>query len=155
MISCAWVTKRAMEMVETRNSSGLWKASAAAIACVLVSSCVSDTLSTQDTAPQPLAQTETVNYDPAQRELAVQEIRAKVDAPGSGQLTSAYVTNDGPTTPLTAQEQADKIAELEQSANQNSGSVSDAELAAKQQSIRDLRNQAKTHYNSAVNTIKN
>ncbi len=153
MISCAWVTKRAMEMVETPKSSGLWKISAAAFACVLVSACVSDTLSTQNTAPQPLA--ETPSYDPAQRELAVQEIRAKADAPASGQLTSAYVTNDGPTTPLTAQEQADKIAELSQSADQNSSSVPDAELEAKQQSIRDLRNQAKTHYNSAVNTIKN
>jgi len=131
------------------------KACAAALASLLLSACVSDTLSTQNTAPQPLAQSEPVNYDPVQRDQAVAEIRAKADASGNGEFTNAYVTNDGPSTPLSAQEQAEKIAELEQSAGQNSASVTDAELASKQQSIRDLRNQAKTHYNSALNTIKN
>jgi len=147
--------ERANRMTNRVLDTRLTKVSAAAIASILLSACVGDTLSQQNTAPQTLAQPETVRYDPAQREQAIAEIRAKADAPGSEQLTNAYVTNDGPTTPLSSQEQAEKIAELEQSANQNSSSVTDDELAAKQQSIRDLRNQAKTHYNSAVNTIKN
>lgn len=142
-------------MINKRKTLRRLNAATAIVACVLLSACVSETLSTQNTAPQPLAQTETLRYDQAQREQAIAEIRAKSDAPGSGQLTSAYVTNDGATTPLSAEEQAAKIAELEQSASQNSGSVPDAELAAKQQSIQDLRNQAKTHYDSAINTIKN
>ncbi len=142
-------------MVEKQSKIGRFRLGAAVFASVALSACVSDTLSTQNTAPQPLAQNETPSYDPAQRDQAIAEIRAKADAPGSGQLTSAYVTNDGPTKPLTAQEQAEKIAELEQSAAQNDQSVTDDELAAKQRSIRELRRQANSHYNNAVNTIKN
>ena len=120
---------------------------------VALSAYVSDTLSQQDTQPQTLA--EQPSYDPAQRQQAVAEIREKSTQPGSGELTSAYVTNDGPTAPLTPEEQAAKIAELERSANTNASNVSDAELAAKQQSIQDLRNKARTHYDSTINSIQN
>jgi len=104
------------------------------------SACVSDTLS---------------QHNPAQREQAIAEIREKAEQPGSGQLTNAYVAADGPAEPLTPQEQDRKINELEKAAQQNNASVSDAELAAKQRSIRELRSQARNHYKDAVNTIKN
>lgn len=126
----------------------------ALVACVALSACVSDTLSQQNTQPQTLASSPP-SYDPAQRADAVADIRTKAAQPGSGELTSAYITNDGPTAPLTPQEQAAKIAELERTATANTGSVSDAELAEKQRSIQDLRNKAKTHYNSTVNSIQN
>lgn len=115
--------------------------------------CVSNTLSEQNTQPTPAQAS--VSYDPAQRAAAVEEIRAKAAQPGSGELTNAYADGDGPNQPLTPEQQAAKIAELEGSAAANSANVSDAELAAKQQSIRNLRSQAKSHYNSAVNSIKN
>jgi len=119
------------------------------------SACVSDTLSQQDTQPQPIAEQKPPTYDPAQREQAIAEIREKAEQPGSGQLTNAYVAADGPAEPLTPQEQDRKINELEKAAQQNNASVSDAELAAKQRSIRELRSQARNHYKDAVNTIKN
>jgi hypothetical protein len=136
-------------------NSRLAKKGIAAIAFMLVSGCVSDTLSQQGTQPQPLAEQKTPSYDPVQRDQAVAEIRQKAAQSGSGELTSAYVTNDGPTTPMSPEEQAAKISELEGSAAQNTASVQDAELASKQQSIQQLRNEAKTHYNNAVSTIKN
>ena len=116
--------------------------------------CVSDTLSQQNTQPKPITAQNT-SYDPIARENAVAEIRAKAADSGSGELTSAYVTNDGPTSPLSPEEQAAKIAELEQSAGNNSGQISDDELNATQQSIKDLQNKARTHYNSALNSIQN
>lgn len=141
-------------MVSTLTRISL-KAGILALAAFALSACVSDTLSQQNTQPQTLAEQKTPNYDPEQRAQAVEEIRAKAEQPGSGELTSAYITNDGPTEPLSQEEKDAKIAELEESAAQNSNSVADAELAAKQNSIRDLQNQAKTHYNNAVNNIKN
>lgn len=119
------------------------------------SGCVSDTLSQQNTQPQPLATNASASYDPAQREQAIAEIRAKAENANSGELTNAYATNDGPTTPLTAEEQAAKIAELERNAATNQTTVTDAELASKQRSINDLRNKAKSHYNNAINSIAN
>lgn len=120
-----------------------------------VSGCVSDTLSQQNTQPQPLATNTSPSFDPAQREQAIAEIRAKAENADSGELTSAYVTNDGPTTPLSAEEQAVKIAELERNATTNQTNVTDAELASKQQSINELRSKAKSHYNSAIKSIAN
>ncbi len=122
---------------------------------VVLTGCVSDTLSQQNTQPQPLATSVSTSYDPAQREQAISEIRAKAENANSGELTNAYATNDGPTTPLTAEEQAAKIAELERNAATNQGSVTDAELAAKQNSINELRSKARSHYDNALNTIAN
>ena len=56
---------------------------------------------------------------------------------------------------MTESEQAARISELEQSADRNASIVSDAELAEKQRSIRELQQKARNHYNNAVNTIKN
>ena len=120
----------------------------------LLGACVSDTLSRQDTSTQ-LAEPSNASYDPAQREAAIQEIRAKAAQPGSGELTNAYTDGNGPNEPLTPEEQAAKIAELEGSAAANSASVTDAEVAKKQQSIKNLQSRARTHYNSTVNSITN
>lgn len=122
---------------------------------LMVSACVSDTLSTQGTAPQPLAEQKPPTYDPIQRDQAVAEIREKAAQPGSGELTNAYAVANGPNEPLTAAEQQARINELERNAAQNSASVSDAELAAKQRSIQELQGQARSHYNNAVNQIQN
>ena len=117
----------------------------------LLSGCVSDTLSTQDT--QPLA--ETPSYDPVQRDQAVAEIRQKAAQPGSGQLTNAFADPVSPNQPLSAAEQAERINELEQNAIQNAANVPDAEMAAKQQSIKDLQEKARSHYDNAVDSIQN
>ena len=123
---------------------------------LLLSACVSDTLSTVDTQPQPIAQTqETPDFDPIQREQAIAEIRDKAAQPGSGELTNAFAEPDSPNEPMTPQEQAARIAEMERSAERNSGTISDAELAEKQRSIRELQEKAKNHYGNALNTIQN
>ena len=147
------------------------------VAASLLTGCVStaDTLSSVNTQPTPeplqsngtgaTVQTasiqtegtgsEEVKYDPAQRAQAVAEIRAKSANANSGVPTNAFAQADGPNSPLSAEEQAAKIAELENSANRNNSSITDAELAAKQRSIKELQQKAKTHYNSAINNIKN
>ena len=117
----------------------------------MLSGCVSDTLSVQNTQPEPVA----LRYDPAQRQQAINEIRQKAEQPGSGQLTDAYFTSNGSTTLMTAEQQAARIRELEANAAQNGQTASDAELAAKQQSIRELRSQARSHYNNALRRIEN
>ena len=123
------------------------------IAGLVLSACVSDTLSTTDTQPQPLA--ENVSYDPEQREQAIAEIREKADQPGSGELTNAFAEQDGPNEPMQASEQAELINQLEQNAQQNADTVTDAELAEKQRSIRELQQKARNHYDSAVSNIQN
>ncbi len=121
----------------------------------LASACVSDTLSNVDTTPQPLAAEKPPSYDPVQREQAIAEIRAKAEQPGSGELTSPYVEANGPNEPFTPAEQAAKIAELENTSRQNDVVVTDAELAEKQRSIRELQKKANSHYGNAVKQIKN
>ena len=137
------------------NIKILLRKAPALLALVMISACVSDTLSQQNLAPEPIAEQNQPSYDPAQREQAIAEIREKSAQPESGELTNAYATADGPNQPLTQQEQAAKILELERSAENNASQVSDQELAAKQESIRQLQNQAKTHYNNAVKQIGN
>lgn len=124
------------------------------VMAVLLSGCVSDTLSQQDTQSR-VREPVSASYDPAQRAAAVEEIRFKAAQPGSGQLTNAYTDANGPNEPMTPEEQAARIAELEGSAAANSATITDAELEAKQQSIEKLRSRAATHYNSAVNSIRN
>ena len=131
------------------------KSGTVVMAALLVSACVADTLSTQGTEPQPLAEEKPPSYDPAQREQAIAEIREKAAQPGSGELTNAYAEADGPNSPLTPSEQAARINDLERNAARNNASVSDAELAAKQRSIRELQGQARNHYNNTVNAIQN
>jgi len=122
---------------------------------VFLPACVSDTLSNVNTQPQPQPLAVNASYDPAQREQAVAEIRQKAAQPGSGELTNAFADPDGPNEAMTESEQAARISELEQSADRNASIVSDAELAEKQRSIRELQQKARNHYNNAVNTIKN
>ena len=125
---------------------------AVALLCApLACGCVSNTLSVQNTQPQPVA----LNHDPAQRQQAINEIRQKANQPGSGQLTDAYFTQNGSTTTLSPEQRAARIRELEIDAAQNNATASDAELAAKQQSIRELQSQARSHYNKAIKRIEN
>jgi len=123
---------------------------------IFFSACVSDTLSTTDTQSQQLAeQQETPSYDPVQRQQAIEEIRAKSEQQGSGELTDPFAEANGPNEPLTPQEQASKIEEMQNTAQQNNEVMTDAELEAKQRSIREMQNKAKSHYGNAVNQIKN
>ncbi len=123
------------------------------LASVILSACVSDTLSNVDT--QPLAAEKPQSYDPVQREQAVEEIRAKGEQPGSGELTNPYVEANGPNEPFTPQQQAAKIAELEGSATNNDVVSDDEELAAKHRSIQELQKKADSHYDNALDEIKN
>ncbi len=125
------------------------------LASLVMSACVSDTLSTVDTTPQPLAAEKPPSYDPIQREQAIAEIRAKGEQPGSGELTNPYVEANWPNEPFTPAEQARKIKELENTSAQNNAVATDAELAEKQRSIRELQKKANSHYGNAVNQIKN
>ena len=79
----------------------------------------------------------------------------KAEQEGSGELTNAFADPDGPNEPMAHSEQAQLISELEQNAQQNSNAISDAELEAKQRSIRELQQKARSHYNNAVNNIQN
>jgi len=128
------------------------------ICTLTVSGCVSSTLGSVDTqpTPQPVATSSSnPSFDPAAREAAVADIRAKADAPGSGELTNAFVEADNPTAdPFTQQEQSERISGLEQAATSNENAVTDAELAARQQSIRDMRSKANSHYKDAVQSIE-
>lgn len=141
-----------------------------------VSACVSNTLEVQNTqtTPEPLLQNAAtttqdpllqnasatgtdpdVNYDPIQRAQAVAEIRAKAENASTPELTNAYTVADGPNRPLTAEEQAAKLAELNQTVENNNRGISDAELEAKQRSIRELQARGQNHYDSAVKSIQN
>ena len=128
-------------------------------ACMFASACVSDTLSVQNTQAQPqpvaLQTNQTGSYDPAQRAQAIEEIRAKAEQPGSGQLTNAYVEGVGATEQLTPEQREKMAEELGNSAEQNAQSVTDAELTAKQDSIRRLQAKGASHYKNAVNSIEN
>ena len=138
--------------------------------------CVSNTLSVENTqtTPEPLLQNaatttqdpllqnaavtgtdQDVNYDPIQRAQAVAEIRAKVENSSTPELTTAYTVNDSPTRPLTAEEQAAKLAELNRTVETQNRGITDAELEAKQRSIRELQARGQNHYESAVKTIQN
>lgn len=141
--------------MRNRSWQKLTQKSALVLASVIVSACVSDTLSNVDTQPQPLAAEKPPSYDPIQREQAVEEIRAKGEQPGSGELTNPYVEANGPNEPFTPQQQAAKIAELENSAANNDAVAGDAELAAKQRSIQELQKKAESHYDNALDEIKN
>ena len=121
----------------------------------MLSACVNSTLSQQNTQAQQLKSQETVTYDPLQRQQAVQEIRQKADNHGSGVPTNAFTTSNGATTPLTYNQQTQRIRELEVNAAQNGQSVTDAELEEKQQSIRQLQSQARSHYKDALKRIEN
>ncbi|MEM9332386.1 MAG: hypothetical protein AAGA53_13740 [Pseudomonadota bacterium] len=141
-------------MGDNLQKFGHGKLALALAAGIALSGCVSDTLSTVDTQPKPVA-AENVSYDPEQRAQAIAEIREKAAQSGSGELTNAFVNQDGPSEPMSASEQAQLINQLEQNATQNQKSVTDAELEAKQRSILELQQKARTHYDNAVNDIQN
>ena len=124
-------------------------------AILVNSACVSDTLSTVDTTSQPLATQKPPTYDPILRARAVEDIRLKAEQQGSGELTSPYLEANGPNEPFTPAEQAKMIAELETASGQNEVVITDAELSKKQQSIKELRKKANSHYGDAINQIKN
>ena len=128
-------------------------------ACLVLSACVSDTLSVQNTQPQPqpvsLQTSEPTRYDPVQRAQAIEEMRAKAEQSGSGELTNAFTDVEGATDPLTPEQRDAKIRELSNSASENSGSVTDEEVTAKQESIRRLQAKGASHYKNAVNSIEN
>jgi len=145
-------------------------------ACMGLSACVSNTLEVQNTqaTPEPLLQnaatttsdplilnseqtatTQDGNYDPIQRAQAVAEIRAKAENSSTPELTSAYTVNENPNRPLTAEEQAAKLAELNRTVETQNGSITDAELEDKQRSIRELQARGQNHYESAVKSIQN
>jgi len=143
-----------------------------ALLCVswILSACVSDTLSVENTqvAPTPVVQnaaqttgatqptdTSNASYDPIQRAQAVAEIRAKADNSSTPGLTNAYTVSEGSTRPLTAEEQAAKLAEINRTVEAKNLGISDAELEAKQRSIRELQARGQNHYEKAVTTIQN
>ena len=145
-------------MEDGHNSTKVFRAGTAALvaAVFVLTACVSNKVSAIDTGSQSVAaQNDNTQFDPEQRELAIEEIRAKASQPGSGELTNAFADPDGPNEPMNERQKAAQIRELEANAASNGESVTDAELAEKQSSIRELQNQAKNHYKNAVNNIQN
>lgn len=125
------------------------------LASLVGSGCVSGTLGTVDTQPQAAAAKSNPRVDPQMRAKAVAEMRLKAEQTNSGVLTNAFADPDGPNETMTPQDQDQRIEELSQNAAYNSSSVPDSELDEKQRSIQEMQNQARTHYNSAVQTIQN
>ncbi len=107
----------------------------------------------QATYEQP-EQLEEVSYNPQARADAVIEIRSKASQ-RSGELTNAFASGDGPAEPMTKQEQAQRIADMEKNASINSGAVSDAEVTDSQRSVKSMKWKAKSHYQKAVEQIEN
>lgn len=122
---------------------------------MLLAGCVSSTLETVDTQPepQPLA-AEPTHYDPQQRDQAVAEIRAKASQP-NGELTNAFAEAEGEGELMSRDAKNRTINELETGITQESEAIPDAELSASQRSIREMQQKARSHYDSAVTEIKN
>lgn len=125
------------------------------IGAFTLTACVSSTLGTVDTQPepQPLA-AEPAHYDPQQRDQAVAEIRAKASQP-SGELTNAFAEAEGEGELMSPDAKNRTINELETGIAQENETIPDAELSASQRSIREMQRKAKSHYDSAVTEIKN
>ena len=124
------------------------------VCSIMLAACVSDTISQQETN-QPLAGAGNAVFDPAQRELAVQEIRAKAARSETPELTNAYANGDGPSNPMSRAEQSAGIRELSNAAQQNNTAVPDPELEAKQRSIRQMQFEGQRHYDEALKNIQN
>jgi hypothetical protein len=128
-------------------------------ASIGLTACVSDTLSTTNTQPQPqavkAASQEVPDYDPVQRAEAVAEMREKAVNANSGELTNAYASQDGPNEPMLPAQSAARIQELQQAAERNESSAGANDAQAKQRQIRAMQEKARTHYGSAVQTIEN
>lgn len=92
--------------------------------------------------------------NPAAREQAVEEMRAKAEQT-SGEKTHIGALPETAAKQLTPRQQQTKSAELKAAVAQAQSSVSDAEVQSKQSSIQRLRQKAKSHYQDAVKRIEN
>ena len=95
-----------------------------------------------------------LSYDPAAREQAVAEMRAKA-ADLSDENANAFQSRESSVRPLTASEADAKIRALNASASESGIQITDEEMDAKQRSIAELRRKAKTHYSDALKKIEN
>lgn len=92
--------------------------------------------------------------DPAKRQQAVDEIRAKA-AVSSGQKTQIGAVPGAATEQMDTREQADIASKLDESRKAVGSELSDAEIEARQAAIRRLQKKGKTHYEQAVDAIEN
>lgn len=92
--------------------------------------------------------------DPAKRQQAVDEIRSKA-AVSSGQKTQIGPVPSSATGQMSAQEQADIAAKLEDSRQATGSELSDAEVEARKAAIRRLQQKGKSHYERALEAIEN
>lgn len=95
-----------------------------------------------------------LSFDPAAREQAVAEMRAKA-ADQSNENANAFQSQDNAVRPLSASEADEKIRALNASTSESSTQITDEELDAKQRSIAELRHKAKSHYSDALKKIEN
>ncbi|WP_075996512.1 hypothetical protein [Salaquimonas pukyongi] len=92
--------------------------------------------------------------DPVKRQQAVDEIRSKAAA-SSGQKTQIGAVPGSATGQMSAQEQADIAAKLEDSRQATGAELSDAEVEARKAAIRRLQQKGKSHYDRALEAIEN
>ena len=123
----------------------------------------------QDLTPQPLSQAASQTgtstgisddtatgsvADPAKRQQALEEIRAKAAA-SSGEKTRIGTVPEAASEQMSLQEQSAIAAELEESRRATGSELSDAEVEARKAAIRRLQQKGKTHYERALDSIEN
>lgn len=80
-------------------------------------------------------------------------IREKASRPAGGPTTIGLAP-EGATSQLSSAEIRNKAAEMERSAAAAQGEITDAELAARQAAIAEMRRKATTHYESTLDQIE-
>jgi len=116
-----------------------------------VSSSLNETLQPEVAASE---ETKEPTFDPAAREQAVAQMRAKAENK-SDEKTNAFRNQDGPLRPLTNSEANAKISALNASSKARNDQLSGGEQDANQASIDELKRKAKSHYADAVRNIEN
>lgn len=119
---------------------------------VLQAGCVSSSLNSVKETNTQIAKEPT--YDLALREEAVAEIRAKAEKTDD-KKTNVFRNQDGPGKPLSQAQVKSRMKALNSVAEEQSNRISDDELAAKKQSINELRKRARTHYSDRLEKIEN
>jgi len=92
--------------------------------------------------------------DPAKRQQALEEIRAKAAA-SSGEKTHIGAVPEAASRQLSSEEQSAIAADLENSRKAADSQLSDAEVEARKAAIRRLQQKGQTHYERAIDSIEN
>lgn len=127
--------------------------------CALLSSCVSSTLDTGNTAPAKptsvLALSEEEQLAELRRADGIAQIRAKADAAPVNEEEPAYgLPRKGETELLSDAEIAEKTSAVNAASAQADEQIPDSELLAHQKKMNALRKKGSSHYKSALTKIE-